>query len=148
MFTPVTVRMVMNAVSRPDDVCEFEGEPINDIILTGRLIRRVEEPMRTQFEINDNTGTFYVLFYHKGENQIPTALKNFSYEQFCYAKIYGNIRVFKEEKAIVGTHIKRIDKFDELTNHFLATYVAHCIRKKGVLKPRELVMETSVDQLP
>ena len=56
--------------------------------------------------------------------------------------------MFKEEKAIVGTHIKRIDKFDELTNHFLSTYVAHCIRKKGILKPRELAMETSVDSLP
>jgi hypothetical protein len=53
-------------------------------------------------------------------------------------KVYGNIRVFKEEKAIVGTHIKRIEKYDELTNHFLAVYVSHCIRKKGVLKPKEL----------
>jgi hypothetical protein len=148
VFAPVTVRMIMNAQTRPDDVCEFEGEPISDIILLGRLIRRVVEPMRTQFEINDNTGTFFVIFYHKGENQIPTALRNFNYEQFCYAKIYGNIRVFKEEKAIVGSHIKRIEKFDEMTNHHLATYVAHCIRKKGVLKPRELVMETSIDQLP
>lgn len=94
--------------------------------------------MRTQFEINDNTGTFYVLFYHKGENQVPTALRNFNYEQFGYVKVYGNIRVFKEEKAIVGTHIKRIEKFDELTNHFLSVYVSHCIRKKGILKPREL----------
>lgn len=89
--------------------------------------------MRTQFEINDNTGTFYVLFYHKGENQVPTALRNFHYEQFTYVKVYGNIRVFKEEKAIVGTHIKRITKFDELTNHFLSVYTSHCIRKKGIL---------------
>ena len=29
-----------------------------------------------------------------------------------YVKVYGTIRVFKEEKAIVGTHIKRIEKFE------------------------------------
>ena len=58
-----------------------------------------------------------------------------------YAKIYGNIRVFKEEKAIVGTHIKRIDKFDEVTNHFLSVFVSYCIKKKGILKPRELAMD-------
>jgi hypothetical protein len=58
--------------------------------------------------------------------------------------VYGNIRVFKEEKAIVGTHIKRIEKFDELTNHFLSVYVSHCIRKKGILKPRELMISSSV----
>ena len=26
-----------------------------------------------------------------------------------YVKVYGTIRVFKEEKAIVGTHIKKIE---------------------------------------
>ncbi len=93
--------------------------------------------MRTQFEINDNTHTYYVLFYHKGENQVPTALRTFHYEQFTYVKIYGNIRVFKDEKAIVGSHIKRIEKFDEITNHFLSVFTSNCIRKKGVIKPKD-----------
>ena len=72
---------------------------------------------------------------------MPTALRNFHFEQFAYAKVYGNIRVFKEEKAIVGTHIYKIEKFDELTNHYLAVFLAHCIRKRGVLKPKELAMD-------
>jgi hypothetical protein len=55
-----------------------------------------------------------------------------------YVKVYGTIRVFKDEKAIVGTHIKRVDKFDEVTNHLLQVFVAHCIRKKGVLSNRDL----------
>ena len=75
--------------------------------------------MRTLFEINDATNTFKVIFYQKGENEVPTALKNFNYDKLLYVKVYGTIRVFKEEKAIVGTHIKRIDKFDEVTNHLL-----------------------------
>jgi DNA/RNA endonuclease YhcR with UshA esterase domain len=75
--------------------------------------------MRTLFEINDNTGTFKVIFYQKGEHEVPTALKNFTYEEKMYVKVYGTIRVFKEEKAIVGTHIKKVEKFDEVTNHML-----------------------------
>ena len=55
-----------------------------------------------------------------------------------YVKVYGTIRVFKEEKAIVGTHIKKIDKLDEVTNHLLQVFVANCIRKKGVLSNKEL----------
>jgi DNA/RNA endonuclease YhcR with UshA esterase domain len=62
--------------------------------------------MRTLFQIDDNTGTFKVIFYQKGENEVPIALKNFTYQENIYVKIYGTIRVFKEEKAIVGTHIK------------------------------------------
>lgn len=56
-----------------------------------------------------------------------------NYRQFMYAKVFGTIRVYKEEKAIVGTHIKKIEKFDEVTNHFLQTFVAHQIRVKGIL---------------
>jgi len=99
--------------------------------------------MRTLFEINDNTGSFKVIFYQKGENEVPVALKNFNYEHLMYVKVYGTIRVFKEEKAIVGTHIKKIEKFDEVTNHLLQVYVAHCIRKKGVLSSSALMGQTN-----
>lgn len=50
---------------------------------------------------------------------MPIALKNFDYQRLMYVKVYGTIRVFKEEKAIVGTHIKKVEKFDEVTNHLL-----------------------------
>ena len=62
--------------------------------------------MRTLFELDDNSGTFKVIFYQKGENEVPIALKDFHYQENIYLKIYGTIRVFREEKAIVGTHIK------------------------------------------
>lgn len=55
-----------------------------------------------------------------------------------YVKVYGTIRVFNKEKAIVGTHIKKIERFDDVTNHLLQVFVAHCIRKKGVLTNRDL----------
>ena len=60
-----------------------------------------------------------------------------------YVKVYGTIRVFKDEKAIVGTHIKKIEKFDEVTNHLLQVFVAHCIRKKGVLSSSALMGQSS-----
>jgi hypothetical protein len=91
VFAPVTMKMVQEAQPRPDDVCEIDGDAINDvslsnqwlklqIIIVGRVIRKEDEPMRKQFVINDNTGTFKVIFYQKGENEVPVALKNFNYE--------------------------------------------------------------------
>ncbi len=50
-----------------------------------------------------------------------------------YVKVYGTIRVFKEEKAIVGTYIKKVEKFDEISNHFLQVFVSHNLRKHGTL---------------
>jgi hypothetical protein len=57
-------------------------------------------------------------------------------------KIYGTVRVFKEQKAIVGTHIHRVTDFDEITNHLLQVFTGHCIRKKGVLSEKELQTHT------
>ncbi|CAI2377469.1 unnamed protein product [Moneuplotes crassus] len=138
MFVPVTIRMINDSSPRPDDIFEIDGAPINEVIIVGRIIKKDEQPTRTSFEINDNTGAFTVIYYHREEGQVPTALKDFVYEQFCYVKIYGTIRSFKEQKAIVGTHIHRIVDYDELTNHLLQTFTSHCIRKKGVLSEKEL----------
>ena len=63
-----------------------------------------------------------------------------------YVKVYGTIRVFNKEKAIVGTHIKKIDKLDDVTNHLLQVFVAHAIRKKGVLTTRDLHSAAVVSQ--
>ena len=81
--------------------------------------------MRIIFDLNDNTGICKVIFYQKDQDQLPTALRNFEYKQYMYVKIFGSVRVYKEEKAIVGTHIRPIEKFEEVTNHFLQTFVAH-----------------------
>lgn len=44
----MTLKMVQGAQPRPDDICEFEGgDPVTDIIIVGRILRRIEEPMRT-----------------------------------------------------------------------------------------------------
>ena len=48
------------------------------IIIVGRVIDKKEESMRTTFEINDNTGNFKVIFYQKGDSELPLALANFN----------------------------------------------------------------------
>jgi RPA family protein len=81
--------------------------------------------MRIIFEVNDNTGCIQVVFYQKDQGQLPTALRNFTYKQHTYVKVFGSIRIFKESKAIVGTHIRSVERFEEITNHLLQTFVAH-----------------------
>jgi hypothetical protein len=85
----------------------------------GRVIARYEEQMRVLFEVNDNTHTIKIIFYQKDQGQVPAALRNFDYKQFMYAKVFGNIKVYKGKKMIAGTHIGVIEKFQEVTNHFL-----------------------------
>ena len=148
MFVPVTIKMINDSSARPDDVFEIDGSAMNEVILIGRVVSRNEQPTRTTFDINDNTGVFSVVFYHREENSIPTALKNFEFEKNCYVKVYGSIRMFKEQRAIVGTHIARVTDFDEVTNHFLQVFTSHCVRKKGVLKEKDLVRTDGSSKMP
>jgi replication factor A2 len=141
MFVPVTLRMLQKSTVTQDDQFEVEGEPITDIIIVGRLLSRDEQPTRTTFDINDNTGEFNIFkvtFYNREENVLPKCIQNLDYEPDCYVKIFGSIRIFKENKAIVGTHITRITDFDELTNHFLQVFTGSCVRRKGLLKNQDL----------
>ena len=124
MFNNLTLKAIVDAPVMPDDSLELDGQSISEVVIVGRMISRSEEQMKVQFEINDGTGTLKVLFYQKDATSLPTALKNFEYKQNAYVKIFGNVRVFKEEKAIVGTHIKRITDFKEVTNHLLNVFVS------------------------
>lgn len=91
--------------------------------------------------MTDNTEFFKVIFYQKGENEVPMALKDYTFEENTYVKVYGSIRVFKEEKAIVGTKIEKLASNNELVNHFLQTFVASQIRHKGLLSKSDLKMD-------
>lgn len=93
--------------------------------------------MRTEFLINDRTGCSKIVFYQKSENEISSALKNFNYTKNILVKVYGTIRSFKEEKAIIGNNIKEVTEFNEQTNHFLQVFVAHNMRKFGTLSPSD-----------
>lgn len=106
------------------DALILSEQLITDVIVCGRLISKSDELLRVSFEVNDNTGCCHVIFFQRDQSTLPQALKTFAYEQFAYVKIFGTVRVFKEARAIVGTHIKRIEKFAEVTNHFLQTFVS------------------------
>jgi RPA family protein len=115
-------------------------------VIVARVIEKHQENMRTIFDVTDGTGFFKVIFYQKGENEIPMALKEYTFEENTYVRVYGSIRVFKEEKAIVGTKIEKLPSMNELTNHFLQTFVASQIRHKGLLSKSEIKMNSGNPQ--
>jgi hypothetical protein len=102
------------------------------------LIAKEEEGMRIVYELSDNTETFKIIFYKKGENEAPKALKDIDIQMNEWVKVMGTVRVFKEQTAIVGNQVTAITDHNEITNHFLQVFVAHNVRKKGVLSQDQL----------
>jgi RPA family protein len=140
MFVPMTLSMLINTEKTSDDHFEVDGENINDIIIVGRVFDKESHPTRTTFMINDNTGCMKVNIYNKEENVLPEYMNQFEkvFTNECYVKIFGSIRMFKENKAIVGTHLHVIEDYDEITNHLLQVFIASCVRRKGILAGQDL----------
>lgn len=40
-----------------------------------------------------------------------------------YVKVFGQFRVYKDERNVVGNKMNAVVKFDEVTNHFLQVFV-------------------------
>lgn len=141
MFIPVTLAMISNAnsMNQEDDTFEIDGEQVNDIILCGRVSARDEQPTRSTFILNDNTGTIKCTFYNRDENVLPKYLQSFDYEEDCYVKLFGTIRMFKDVKQVVGAHLSKIEDYDVVTNHFLQVFVGSCVRQKGILGSQDFV---------
>jgi hypothetical protein len=90
--------------------------------------------------LEDSTGSTIVTFYQKGDHNIPPALREFEYREgeSQWVRVHGFIRVFNEQKNVVGINLQQITKMDDITNHFLKVFVAHNIRHKGVLDHKDL----------
>jgi RecJ-like exonuclease len=69
--------MLEEAPPNIDDKIEIDGEPFEEVVIVGRIIEIQHQNMRTIFHITDNTSSSKVIFYQKGENEVPTALKDF-----------------------------------------------------------------------
>lgn len=70
--------MIKEGQSTPDDQFEVDGLLLQNVIVIGRVIQVEQEGMRTIVEICDNSDSFKIIFYKKGENEEPKALKNFN----------------------------------------------------------------------
>ncbi len=71
-------------------------------------------------EINDSTGSYKVIFYQRSESEAPIALKNFNFDQKVqYVRVFGSVRFFENQRAVIGTAIQALDKYDDIPNHFL-----------------------------
>lgn len=135
--------MIKDCAVGENDIFELDGETYSEVIFVGRALTMDEHPTRTTFDINDNSGVIKVTFYHRSENNPPKCLQDLDYEEGCYVKIFGNLRCFKDVRAVVGTSISKIKDFDELTNHWLQIFIAESVRKHGVLSTSETAQGTS-----
>ena len=133
IFVPMTLKSIAEAAIGPEEKLEVDGEDICDFIAVGRIVQVYKESMRTLVDLCDSTEIQNVIFYQKGEMEEPESLKGVDLVVGSYLKVYGSMRIFKEQRAIVASKCENLVKHDEITNHLLQCFVSSNIRQKGTL---------------
>ena len=91
--------------------------------------------MRTDFTLNDSTGSIRIAFYHKEPECDPRGLADFRYKpgKGQWIKLFGTFRLYREEHVIIGIQIQEITSHNEIIMHMMRTFLAHNERLKGPL---------------
>jgi hypothetical protein len=76
-------------------------------MIVGRIVSKSEDNMRQIIGFEDSTGYIDVTFYQKSDSSTPSALQDFEYREgeAQFARITGYIRVFKDQKSMVGINL-------------------------------------------
>ena len=122
VFSPVTIKMINESSVGPNDAVEIDGESISEvsprdlyfskfaifqIMIVGRIISRTDVQMRTVIGFDDSTGCIDVTFYQKNDSSVPQVLQDFEFKdgEVQFAKVTGHIRVFKDQKSVIGINL-------------------------------------------
>ena len=132
--------MVHDSQPGPNDEVEFDGVGVSELVLLGRVMSIQDQNMKTVVELSDSTGFYDVVFFNKGDRSTPQALKDFNYEDNGqqWVRVYAFMRVYNDQKSLVGIKLEEVTCKNEITNHFLKIFVAHQIRQKGALNSEKL----------
>lgn len=76
-------------------------------MIVGRIISRTDVQMRTIVGFDDSTGQIDVTFYQKNDSSVPQVLQDFQFKdgEAQFAKVTGHIRVFKDQKSVIGINL-------------------------------------------
>ena len=76
-------------------------------MIVGRIISRTDVQMRTVIGFDDSTGCIDVTFYQKNDSSVPQVLQDFEFKdgEVQFAKVTGHIRVFKDQKSVIGINL-------------------------------------------
>ena len=113
---PVTATILNQAEVTKDETVEYEGVPISDITAVGYIVDYKEMESKIKITIFDYTGTIEISFFNKLENLDSTGLNKLNYDGTTRipVQIFGTVKVYKNEKNILGAKIMAVKCSDVL----------------------------------
>lgn len=117
---PVTAKILNNASIR-NEVIEYMGITISDIMFVGILISYEESDTRTFIKVWDQTGTIEIIFFNKNESEAHHGLVGFSPEKLKVpVRVFATAKVFKNKINVQGGKILNVN-MNEFIYHKIDT---------------------------
>lgn len=143
-FTPVTGRQVAMADMR-DGKCRIDGVDAPQVSLVGQLHSVEGAATYVSFVIDDGTGDVRVKMSIRGEG-VNNHDGLVHVTQFNYVKIHGKVSEGNGVRAVVATHVQKINDFNLLSFHALDALHCHLIATQGL--PPSSINQSDAYQQP
>jgi replication factor A2 len=134
-LTPLTIRMMWNAIQGSDEVFRVDGQPLVQVTFIGKVIL-VDESNSTNisYKIDDGTGHIDVKVWLETDDSGRTQQSEVI-EPNTYVRVYGHLRNWQNSLNVVAFRIMRLESHNELTFHLLEVIRVHLFNTKGPLPP-------------
>jgi len=132
---PLTIKTILEVTNRPDDVIEVDGIPVDQAVVLGRVYKMEDQSTRTIFHIDDTTGRIQIAYYKKTDayDRPNGGMQDFYYNDNMYIKAVVVVKPFKAQKIFVSNMLQTVTDFNQVSYHFLSTFLASAYRVKGPL---------------
>lgn len=133
---PLTIKMLLDATDKPDDIFEINGVAVDQAIIVGRVYKIDEQSTRTVYNIDDTTGKIQIAYYKRTDGS--SSSNYLDYKDNMYVKAVVVVKPFKGQKMYASSVIQPVTDYNQISYHSLSVMLAHAQRVKGPLpKPEQ-----------
>mmetsp|Transcript_40969 Transcript_40969/g.46552 ORF Transcript_40969/g.46552 Transcript_40969/m.46552 type:complete len:277 (-) Transcript_40969:125-955(-) len=119
---PVTIHMILSSVASPDggSITLEDGRPLHHIRFVAAVRVFENQSTNVTYQLEDGTGLVEAKqWLDDNDCSAIVEMKDAAAKDAQYIRIIGQVKDYDGKKSVVAHSIRKIEKGDELTHHFL-----------------------------
>jgi replication factor A2 len=117
---------------------KIDDKELGQVCLVGEIVYVSENSTGTTYKIDDRTGPPIEIKRWISDDESPLEYQNrAACREGIYVKVIGHVRVFGNQRNVVGFFIKPIEDYNEVTHHLVETLFAHLAITKPLPVPEQ-----------
>jgi replication factor A2 len=136
---PLTIKQILNAEHK-DSKFRVDGKEITQLTIVALVIHADLQSTGINYVLDDGTGKISCRFFLDAEDMSTSKAVH---REGVYVRVYGNARVFGNQRSVFAFQVMEVKDFNELTYHTLDVITTHLKNTKGYQPLQGMVGQSS-----